>query len=120
MPSHAASTNADKPDINHYTYSIRWDDKIGQFIATAAELPDLRAQSVSQVEALVNARLEAQRMVDTMLQHGQSVPIPFSERTYSGKILVRIPPELHRRLTIEAAEQHVSLNRLISMKLAGE
>lgn len=31
---------------------------------------------------------------------------------------VRIPPEVHRRLVIEAEEQNVSLNRLVSAKLA--
>jgi predicted HicB family RNase H-like nuclease len=31
--------------------------------------------------------------------------------------MVRIPPELHRRLTLEAAEAGVSLNRLASAKL---
>jgi predicted HicB family RNase H-like nuclease len=32
---------------------------------------------------------------------------------------VRIPPFLHRQLVLEAEENHVSLNRLISAKLAG-
>ncbi|WP_244148798.1 toxin-antitoxin system HicB family antitoxin [Desulfonatronum thiosulfatophilum] len=31
--------------------------------------------------------------------------------------MVRVPPETHRLLTIEAAESGVSLNRLISSKL---
>ncbi|MEM7595934.1 MAG: toxin-antitoxin system HicB family antitoxin, partial [Cyanobacteria bacterium P01_A01_bin.83] len=43
---------------------------------------------------------------------------PISEKNYSGKFQVRITPERHRMLAIEAAEQDVSLNRLISDKLA--
>ena len=43
---------------------------------------------------------------------------PLSDRKYSGKFMVRVPPEVHRQLTIEAQEQKVSLNRLISAKLA--
>ena len=31
--------------------------------------------------------------------------------------MVRIPPELHRRLALEAAEAGISLNRLASEKL---
>jgi predicted HicB family RNase H-like nuclease len=31
---------------------------------------------------------------------------------------VRIPPQVHRQLAIEAAESKVSLNRLVSAKLA--
>lgn len=37
---------------------------------------------------------------------------------YSGKFQVRITPERHRMLAIQAAEQNVSLNRYISDKLA--
>jgi predicted HicB family RNase H-like nuclease len=39
-------------------------------------------------------------------------------RRYSGQFKVRIPPEVHRRLSIEASESKVSLNRLVSAKLA--
>jgi predicted HicB family RNase H-like nuclease len=45
------------------------------------------------------------------------VPEPIAIKKYSGKFMVRIPPDLHRRLTIEAAEAGVSLNRLASDKL---
>jgi len=32
--------------------------------------------------------------------------------------MVRVPPEIHRRLAVEAAEAGVSLNRLASAKLS--
>jgi predicted HicB family RNase H-like nuclease len=41
-----------------------------------------------------------------------------SDRHYSGEFRVRIPPEVHRTLALQAAEQGVSLNRLASAKLA--
>jgi hypothetical protein len=50
--------------------------------------------------------------------HGEPVPVPLADRRYSGEFKVRIPPEQHRRLAIEASEQGVSLNRLVSAKLA--
>ncbi|PPQ34910.1 toxin-antitoxin system HicB family antitoxin [Rhodopila globiformis] len=43
---------------------------------------------------------------------------PQSPRTYSGKFIVRVLPELHRRLVIEAAEAQVSLNLLVSHRLS--
>jgi predicted HicB family RNase H-like nuclease len=39
-------------------------------------------------------------------------------RRDSGKFMVRVPPELHRHLTVEAAEAGVSINRLVSSRLA--
>jgi predicted HicB family RNase H-like nuclease len=37
----------------------------------------------------------------------------------SGKFMVRVPPQVHKKLAIEAAESGVSLNRLASAKLSG-
>ena len=53
-----------------------------------------------------------------MEANGEFIPEPLSEKEYSGKFQVRIPPELHRKLAIEAAEAKVSLNRYVSNKLA--
>jgi predicted HicB family RNase H-like nuclease len=47
-----------------------------------------------------------------------SPAVTLAEKDYSGVFKVRIPPFLHRRLALEAAENQVSLNRLISAKLA--
>jgi predicted HicB family RNase H-like nuclease len=49
---------------------------------------------------------------------GEVIPEPLSERAYSGRFVVRVTAEVHRRLVREAAEQHVSLNRLVSDRLA--
>ena len=38
---------------------------------------------------------------------------------FSGQFLVRTSPMLHSRLTVEAAEQNVSLNQWVVQKLAG-
>jgi predicted HicB family RNase H-like nuclease len=62
-------------------------------------------------------RLVAEAVVD-MQTSGEPVPAPFAVRHYSGEFRVRIPPEVHRALAIQAAEQGVSLNRLASAKLA--
>jgi predicted HicB family RNase H-like nuclease len=33
--------------------------------------------------------------------------------------MVRVPPEVHKKLALEAAENGISLNRLASLKLTG-
>ncbi len=49
---------------------------------------------------------------------GETPPQPIADRSYSGKFLVRVPPQTHRALALEAAEEGVSLNRLVSARLA--
>ncbi len=52
-----------------------------------------------------------------MEANGEEIPEPIAEKTYSGKFEVRITPELHPRLAIEAAEEQVSWNHYVSYKL---
>jgi len=39
------------------------------------------------------------------------------EKPYSGPFVLRVPPELHRRLATEAADSGSSLNALVTEKL---
>ena len=55
--------------------------------------------------------------VADMSADGEPIPAPLAERHYSGEFRVHIPPEVHRALAMQAAEQGVSLNRLASAKL---
>jgi len=53
-----------------------------------------------------------------MQSKGEDVPQPFATRNYSGKFTVRVPPDVHRKLQIQAAESKVSFNRLVNAKLS--
>ncbi|MGD9878118.1 MULTISPECIES: type II toxin-antitoxin system HicB family antitoxin [Desulfococcus] len=53
-----------------------------------------------------------------MGQTGEPVPEPIAGKHFSGKFMVRVPPEVHRKLAIQAAESGVSLNRIASFKLS--
>jgi predicted HicB family RNase H-like nuclease len=71
----------------------------------------------SPEEALKGARQVVAQVVADLEASGGPVPEPLAIKIFSGKFMVRIPPGLHRRLVIEAAESGVSLNRLASEKL---
>lgn len=66
-----------------------------------------RLQGNKRIAELVYSVLEDRA------ESGDSVPKAISERQYRGKFQVRVTPELHRRLVIEAAEENVSLNRYL-------
>jgi predicted HicB family RNase H-like nuclease len=53
-----------------------------------------------------------------MMKEHESIPEPIALKHYSGKFMVRVPPQVHKKLAIEAAESRVSLNRLASLKLS--
>jgi len=58
------------------------------------------------------------KCIQDLKDHGEDIPEPISCRKYSGKFMIRVPPEVHRDLALKAAESGVSLNRLASAKLS--
>jgi predicted HicB family RNase H-like nuclease len=102
---------------DHYTYRVRWSAEDGEYVGTVAELPSLSWLAADRAEAFAGIQKLTADIVADMLADGETPPEAIADRTYSGKFVVRVPPELHRQLVIEAADQHVSLNRLISNRL---
>lgn len=105
-------------DFTHYTYRVVWSAEDGEFVGQVVEFPSLSWLAPTQAEALQGVANLVEDVIEEMERTGEPVPEPFSERRYSGEFKVRIPPELHRSLAIQAAEEHVSLNRLVSLRLA--
>jgi len=104
---------------DHYSYRVSWSAADAEYVATCAEFPSLSWLEADDVEALRGIKRLVQEVIIDMTASGETVPRPIADQSFSGKFMVRVPPELHRRLTLEAAESKVSLNRLASMKLAG-
>ncbi len=104
--------------VEEYSYRVIWSPEDDEHVGLCAEFPSLSWLAPSQVEALKGVVKLVGEVVRDMQQAGEVVPTPISKRTYSGQFKVRIPPFLHRQLVLEAEENHVSLNRFISAKLA--
>lgn len=103
---------------DHYTYRVTWSDEDMEYVGLCAEFPSLNWLSSSPEAALKGIRSVVARAVADMESNGEAVPEPLASKRFSGRFVIRVPPEVHRRLTVEAAEAHVSLNRLASAKLA--
>jgi predicted RNase H-like HicB family nuclease len=106
------------PDPTHYTYRVTWSAEDGEHVAAVAEFPSLSWLAPTPAEALSGLAAVVRDILTDLAATGDPIPEPLSERTYSGRFVVRVPSEVHRRLAREAAEQHVSLNRLVSDRLA--
>jgi len=97
-----------------YTYRVFWSDEDSAFIAACVEFPSLSNIDESGQSAALEGMVELlQDVLDEMEESGETPPIPFSRRRYSGRISLRITPEQHRRIAIESAEQGVSINQLL-------
>lgn len=81
--------------------------------AEIPELPGCGAQGLNQIEALKRLA-EAKRLwIAARLKRNLPIPEPVSEEDYSGKFLLRITPDLHKKLALGAKNESLSLNQFI-------
>lgn len=103
---------------DRYTYRVTWSEEDQEYVGLCAEFPSLSWLAVTQEEAWQGINDVVAEVVVDMESNHEPLPEPISTKHYSGKFSVRIPPELHRRLAGQAAEEQISINRLVSTKLA--
>ncbi len=102
---------------DHYTYRVTWSEEDGEHIGLCTEFSSLSWLSATPGGALNGIRKLVAEVVDDLVANGEEVPQPLATRPFSGKFIVRVPPDIHRDLAMEAADAGVSLNRLASAKL---
>jgi predicted HicB family RNase H-like nuclease len=105
---------------DRYTYRVSWSEEDAEYVATCVEFPSLSHLAPIGADALSGIQALVADVVEDLRANQEPVPEPLSARTYSGHFVTRVPSELHRKLTIEAAEQGVSLNRLVATRLSAQ
>ncbi len=105
-------------EIEKYTYRVMWSEEDEEFIGLCAEFPSLSWLASTSGKALKGIQAVVKDCITDMSKNNEEPPTAISARNFSGKFMVRVPPEVHRHLAVEAAESGVSLNRIASLKLA--
>ena len=106
----------DNPD--KYTYRVTWSEEDSEYVGLCAEFPSLSWLAQTPETALKGVSKLVHEVIADMQQNGEPVPEPAATKHFSGKFMIRVPPDVHRQLTIQALEAGVSLNRLASAKLS--
>ncbi len=110
---------AQKTDkYNKYTYRVTWSEDDAEYVGLCAEFPSLSWLAQTPDAALKGVCKLVSEVVADMMRNGEAVPEPIATKHFSGKFMIRVPPEVHRDLALQAAEAGVSLNRLASAKLS--
>ena len=103
---------------DRYTYRVTWSEDDNEYVGLCAEFPSLSWLASTQEAALKGIRNVVSDVIKDMKQNSEEIPQPLASKNYSGKFMVRVPPEVHRNLAIQAAESGVSINRLVSTRLS--
>lgn len=102
---------------DHYTYRVTWSEEDKEYIGLCIEFPSLSWLDKTPETALKGIRETVSDVIEDIKKSREEIPVPIANKHFSGKFMVRVPPEVHRHLALEAAEAGVSLNRIASAKL---
>ncbi len=107
----------EKPPLEYYLNLqypvILYPASEGGYVAQIKDLPGCLTQGETLDEAIANIQEARELWIETAYEAGDEIPLPSTDDTYSGKLLLRMPKSLHRRLAEEADRDNVSLNHYI-------
>ena len=107
----------ERKSLEHYL-SLRYPVTLvpeaeGGYTALIPDLPGCISVGETPEEALAMIEDARRLWIKTAFENNEEIPLPQSERSYSGRLLLRMPRSLHRRLAEGAAREGVSLNQYI-------
>lgn len=85
----------------------------GGFVVSIPALPGCITQVENEQEVLSRIEEVRKEWITTAKEDGVEIPLPKTEKEYSGKFVVRLPKSMHRKLDIRAEDEGVSLNTLL-------
>lgn len=103
--------------VAQYRYSVQWSPEDQEFVATVLEFPSLSWLDEDQFEALRGIEQLVSDVIDELNRSGEPVPEPIATQKFSGRLNLRVPPELHRKLAMEAANHGMPLNKYATERL---
>lgn len=107
-----------KHEKDKYAYRVLWSEEDQEYVGLCSEFPSLSWLEKTQEKALKGIRKLVAECVADLKENGEDIPQAIATKQYSGKFMVRVPPEVHRHLAMQAADAGVSLNRVASAKLS--
>ena len=104
--------------IEKYTYRGEWSEEDQLHIARCLEFPSLTAHGKTVGGALKEIEKVVEEAIVWMKEENEEIPEPFGLKKYKGNLTLRVPAEVHRKLSIKSAEEGVSINQYILSKIS--
>ena len=101
-----------------YLKVIEWSEEDGCYVGSAPPLIGQSCHGATEVEVAAQLQTIVEEWVETMLTDGTPLPDPERKKKYSGNFIVRVPPEVHRAISLRASARGESLNQYVARTLA--
>lgn len=99
-----------RKESDRYLKIVEWSEEDGCYVGTC---PDLLYGGVhGDDEQAVYGELchAVEEVVELYKKDGRPLPPETAGKTYSGRFVLRVPPEIHKKLAIRALQRGESLN----------
>ena len=101
-----------------YLKIVEWSEEDRCYIGSAPPLIGQSCHGKSEAEVLSQLQAIVEEWVATLLSDGRPLPVGTVNRKFSGKFLVRISPDVHKKVALKAMARGDSLNEFVSHALA--
>ena len=103
--------------IDRYERTVFYSEPDKCWVGVAPELRGCSATGGDPQTALRELTQAMRLWLKSAAEEGWALPVPVSERKLQGRILLRLPKDLHRTLVRQAAREGVSLNQYVLYQL---
>lgn len=89
-----------KDEHDKYTYRITWSEDDAEYVGLCVEFPSLSWLAQTPEAALKGVSNLVHEVVADLSENGETAPEPLATKQFSGKFMIRVPPDVHRQLAI--------------------
>lgn len=107
-----------RPAKDLYERKVFYSKEDGGWVAVAPELPGCSAFGISSGRALKELDTAIELWVETAKSKKWNIPKPLASKSPAGKVLLRLPRELHQDYLSLATKEGISLNQYMLYVLA--
>jgi len=106
-----------KEAARRYLKIVEWSDEDGCYVGSAPPMIGQCCHGDTEAETLARLQVIVEEWVALLLAEGKPLPPSVSGKEFSGKFVVRISKDLHRKAALKAMARGESLNQFVAETL---
>ena len=100
-----------------YVKLVEWSEEDDCFVGSAPPLIGQCCHGSTEAEVIAQLSIIVEDWVGRLLKEGKPLPDSMKRRKFSGRFVVRVDPELHRKISYQAQARGESLNFFVAEAL---
>ena len=107
-----------KAEARKYLKVVEWSKEDGCYIGSAPPIIGQSCHGDTEAEVMAQLAVIVEEWVECLLTDGKPLPAATANKDFSGKFLVRISPDLHKKAALKALARGESLNQFVAEAIA--